>query len=143
MQLKNGKRGIILISYILLIFSIVMILYIFAFVIFKFQVTTKILSIRKDLFYISQNSVMALDKELLSYNEYNMDKHMLEELITKLIKNNYGNKVQLRNVEYNYKTNEITIEIDLLIKPIFSFGIIKEQKISLKETSKLKLMEVD
>ena len=70
-------------------FSIIMILYIFAFVIFKFQVTTKILSIRKDLFYISQNSVMALDKELLSYNEYNMDKYIMEELITKLIKNNY------------------------------------------------------
>lgn len=138
----NRKRGSIeifilamIIIFTCIILSAIFLLYI--------QINSVIYSIKSDLFYIAQNGYIAADYKELAYSNYKIDNKILEEKITELIRLNHPNyKIDINNIAYNQSTNNIIMDIDLVIEPIVLRKIIGDITLNIRENVKLKLMEV-
>ncbi len=141
MKLKNGKKGSLLLTYVVALFIVVLIIIIFVIFAFQISISSKILTIRKDLFYISQNCFMAFDKTALEYNEYIMDNTKMKEIVSDIIFKNYDGTVTLKDVSYDKNTNEVKISVNIKISPIIKTNYINEVIVPLEEKYKLKLME--
>lgn len=138
LQFKRGsiETFFIAILFILMIIamSVIYILYI--------QINTYIYPIKQDIFYIVQNAYMSLNKEKLSYYEYDINEFELNERITELMNLNYNN-VNVEKIEYNENSNEIEIIVLVNFKPILLTNQIGNVKLRIKDTIKLKMMEVE
>lgn len=138
----NRKRGsievVILTTTILLmciVFTAVFLLYI--------QINSCIYNIKSDLFYIAQNGYIAADYEELAYSNYKVDNIVLQEKITELLRLNHPNyTIYVDKINYDNVTNNIVIDIDLLIKPLVLKNLIGDIKLNIRENVKLKLLEV-
>lgn len=138
---KNYKKGnieilflTVLIFCIIIIISITYILYI--------QINTFVYPIKQDLFYIVQNSYMSLNKEKLSYYEYDINQEILNEKVSKIIKLNYNN-VDLEYLKYNKESGNVEIVVVVEIKPFVLSSQIGNIKLKIKDNIKLKMMEVE
>lgn len=137
------KSGNILQIYILLIFMIFMIVLIAYVIISKYYIESKINLVKKDLFYIGQDSAKsALDISKLSYSEYEINNEKLISSASKIIDMNYGMEVKLDTIKFLSNENKIYIKVILKLKNFLPFGS-EELNIPLDETMKLKLMEVE
>ena len=137
------KSGNILQIYILLIFMIFMIVLIAYVIISKYYIESKINLVKKDLFYIGQDSAKcALDISKLSYSEYDINNEKLISSASKIIDMNYGMEVKLDTIKFLSNENKIYIKVILKLKNFLPFGS-EELNIPLDETMKLKLMEVE
>ena len=142
MNLKNGKKGVVIV-YIMMLFLMLMLICIVSIIIFKMQISSKIFSIKKDLFYISQNCQMALDKNSLSYFEYKVDDKKINEIVKELLNKNYNGNVKLQSAKYNQSNNTINISVKVDIIPILNITNIESISIPITVSYKLKMMEVN
>ncbi len=139
MNLKIGNRGAIIPAYLVFLFSMVIIIYIFVILIFEIHTTSRITTIKKDLFYISQNCSLALDKERLEYNEYVMNDSLMRQIVTSILSKNYNDEVTLDDIKYDANNNTIFISVYVKLYPIIN--ITKEKYITkVSAEYKLKLM---
>lgn len=119
-----------------------LIITIFVILAFEINVASKIMTVRKDLFYISQDCQIALNIKNLEYNEYVMDKSVMKKIVSTIITKNYDGKVTLKEIDYDSNNNEIKISVNLLIEPIIKINKRKEIIIPIEAKYKLKLLEV-
>lgn len=139
--LNRGKGGTILPIYIIVLFIIIIMIFIFVIFAFKMTISSKVISVRNDLFYISQNCQMALNRSSLEYNEYVMDKNEMVKIAQKIIDKNYSGDVSLEYIDYDSTKNLIKIRVNLKVKPIIKIGNMEEKYVPIEGTYKLKLME--
>lgn len=134
------KKGNIEVFFITILFMI-LIISISVIYILYIQINTYIYPIKQDVFYIVQNSYMSLNKEKLSYYEYDVDAEELNQRIKNLIELNYDN-VEIEKINYNVDLNKIEITISVNIKPILLTNQIGNINLKINDTIKLKMMEV-
>lgn len=134
------KKGNIEVFFITILFMI-LIISISVIYILYIQINTYIYPIKQDVFYIVQNSYMSLNKEKLSYYEYDVDVEELNQRIKNLIELNYDN-VEIEKINYNVDLNKIEITISVNIKPILLTNQIGNINLKINDTIKLKMMEV-
>jgi len=138
----NSKRGSL---EIFILFITVIIMFIILTIIFLLyiQINSCVFNIKSDLFYIAQNAYIAADYEELAYSNYEIDVQILEEKIVHLLELNHPNyKFCINKIEYEYISKNVLIDINLLIEPIILNGLIGNISLNIKESVKLKLMEV-
>ena len=134
------KKGNIEVFFITILFMI-LIISISVIYILYIQINTYIYPIKQDVFYIVQNSYMSLNKEKLSYYEYDVDVEELNQRIKNLIELNYDN-VEIEKINYNGDLNKIEVTILVNFNPILLTNQIGNVNLRINDTIKLKMMEV-
>lgn len=134
------KKGNIEVFFITILFMI-MIISISVMYILYIQINTYIYPIKQDVFYIVQNSYMSLNKEKLSYYEYDVDAEELNQRIKNLIELNYDN-VEIEKINYNGDLNKIEVTVLVNFKPVLLTNQIGNINLKINDTIKLKMMEV-
>lgn len=117
----NNKKGNIVLA-IFPFFAILFIVVMFVIIIIYSQIITGVVSIKSDLFYIVQNSIIKLSKDDLSYGEYILDNNQLKNEIINLIEKSYmldknGNKITRSSGVIKIVVNEVeyyTKEVEVL-----------------------------
>lgn len=137
----NGKRGNIYIISVSL-FIVVLVFLTFTILMLNIQINSKIYSVKQDLFYIVQNSLLSLNNNDLALSYYDIDQQKLFDRISIIINKNYNGTVTLDKVVYNKVQNKVYIEVILKLKPIVFENRIKEVKLKIKDEVKLKLLEI-
>lgn len=139
---NKSKRGNVEIIF-LTIFVVILLIILSATYICYLQINSIIYPIKQDLFYIVQNSYFSLDKEELSYSNYEINEVELRMKIDRIISLNYPNKnVKIENVSFNKLTETVDIEIEIILRPIILSNKIGSLKIFMVDKIKLKNMEV-
>lgn len=138
----NKKRGNICIIWLSLFIVIFLIIFFNLFMSYV-QITTMIYPIRKNIFYVVQNSYFSANKEDLKYYNYVIDDKELYAKINSLITLNYKGKVKINKLKYDNQTNKVYINYSVYFNPIVFKNILGEQRIIVFEDNiKLKNMEV-
>lgn len=138
----GSKRGNVEI-FILSITILLMLVILTSVFLLHIQINTCIYNIKSDLFYISQNAYLAADHEELAYSNYEVNDELLSEKIEYLIKLNHSNyDFYINEIKYDYINKNVLININLLINPIVLKDMIGIISLNIKETVKLRLMEV-
>ena len=137
MKRKTGNVEIIFLMFIITV------LIIFSFVIYVLyvQITTYIIPIKQDVFYIVQNSYLALNQNNLEYDDYVINSNELEHKVNVILKKNHP-EAKVITILYDYNKNKVYIEIVINIKPIVLGDYIGNMNIKIKDEIKLKMMEV-
>lgn len=134
------KKGNIEIVFLLLLFTLLVIMS-FCIYILQIQVATYVLPPKQDLFYIVQNAYLSLDSGKLEYNQYDMDEQALKQRVEEILYLNY-HYCHLDQISYNQSEKTVDIEISVDIEPIVLKNYIGSLKRKIKDTIKLKTMEV-
>lgn len=115
---KKGHVNIFIPIGILLL----VIVFVITFLIY-FQVSTIINSVKKELFYIANNALIAMDEEALAYNDYNIDLNKMRYIIQNLLDRNKQrnvNRVSIMDLRFNSnnKKPHLYIKVKVEFKPI-------------------------
>lgn len=139
---KVKKKG----NVIVVLGIIIMIIVIVAGFFVTYQLNIIISSVKKDLFYISNNALVAMDFTELSYGVYkiNMDrtKEIMEELLNK--NKHIGiNKVTIKEIELMYKLGEphILSKIQVDFTPVINIGNKTSYTFELQENVAISLLQ--
>ena len=136
-----NKKGFI--TYFLVIFALIVIIILSSVNLIYLQMTNKITSLKKDLFYIVQNTYMMFDKNELSYDKYVVDNNKLKEKIEELLILNYPkDNIVIESVKYNSEENLVYISVKVEFKPVIFNKIFKDKYINISRKIKIKTMEV-
>jgi len=138
----NSRRGSVEV-FILAITVMTMFIILTTIFLLYVQINSCIFNVKSDLFYIAQNAYLAADYQELAYANYEINESILQEKITLLLQLNYPNyHFSINEIKYEYESNSVLIDINLLVKPIVLKRLIGNISLKLKENVKLKLMEV-
>ena len=137
MNSKKGHIEIIFLVFSLLIMSILL----FCVYILHTQITTSIVPVKQDLFYIVQNSFMSLKENSLEYNEYDVDETLLKEQVSSILERNYSN-CKLDNIEYDMNNKTVHVEVIANVKPVVLNRYLGNLNLRISDDIKLKMMEV-
>ena len=136
-----NKKGFI--TYFLVIFALIVIIIFSSVNLIYLQMTNKITSLKKDVFYIVQNTYMMFDKNELSYDKYVVDNNKLKEKIEELLILNYPkDNIVIESVKYNAEENLVYISVKVEFKPVIFNKIFKDKYINISRKIKIKTMEV-
>ena len=136
-----NKKGFI--TYFLVIFALIVIIIFSSVNLIYLQMTNKITSLKKDVFYIVQNTYMMFDKNELSYDKYVVDNNKLKEKIEELLILNYPkDNIVIESVKYNSEENLVYISVKVEFKPVIFNKIFKDKYINISRKIKIKTMEV-
>ena len=140
--IKN-KQGNMIISVgiimLVLIFAVTFLLY--------YQVNIITESIRQDLFYVSNNSILSFDREQLSYGQYIIDKNKTKEIMEYLLNKNYedGSVTDIKIIDLNitYEKDKVRLntKIKVKFKSVIAIGGKNEYEFKMKEQIKIALFE--
>lgn len=137
---KTNKKGnveilflTLIVFFLMVVFSVLYILYV--------QINTFVYPIKQDLFYIVQNAYLSLNKDELSYYNYDIDEYVLNDKVAQIIKLNYDD-VNLESLRYNKNTKNVEVIVNIKIKSIVLSNKIGNINLKVKDNIKLKMMEV-
>lgn len=125
----------------LLVILIVLLILTFCVYILYIQITTYIVPIKQDIFYIVQNAYFSLNNECLEYNDYEVDNNNLKSRVSEILLINYPES-KLEKIYYNSQENTVDIEMSVVVEPMILKNYIGNIKLKIKDTIKLKMMEV-
>lgn len=138
----NSRRGSVEV-FILAITVLTMFIILTTIFLLYVQINSCISNVKSDLFYITQNAYLAADYQELAYANYKINESILQEKIILLLQLNHPNyDISINEIKYEYESNSVLIDINLLVKPIVLKRLIGNISLKLKENVKLKLMEV-
>lgn len=138
----NNKKGNILVIWIC--FAIIVVIFIFfnIYVLYE-QIDMQINSVRKNIFYIVQNSFFSIDMDEFKYYSYKIDNNVMQDKISKLVYLNYHNRVNVESVSYDFNSNNVLIKYNINFYPVVFKNLIGENlKFNFVDNVKLKNMEV-
>lgn len=140
---RANKKGNIYIVFISICVILQILIFTGCFLIFM-QVNDQVYRVKQDIFYIVQNSYLALSQENLAYSNYTIDNYALTQKVNDILNLNYSDKsVEIKKLKYNLKTNRVEISYLIKIKPVALESLIGNINLNLKEEIKLKGMEVE
>ena len=138
----NNKKGNIIAS-LGIIITIVIIL---SFFLLYYQINTISNSIRKDLFYISNNLVIGMDKEELFLGNYKINIDKSKTIIESLLKKNhikgYVKDIIIEKISFDKDDNKIIVHITINVKfvPLIAIGSKREYHFKLKDDTRISLL---
>lgn len=128
--------------------SIVLTLLIFmCFFFLIFQVNTIKRSIKNDLFYLSNNAILGMNKEELYFSNYEINtdktKNILEDLLKKNHEKGYIKEIEIKDISFETKEDHIVIHLEIKVKfnPIIKIGSKETYEFFFKEDTKISLLE--
>jgi hypothetical protein len=137
---KTNKKGNIEILFLTLVIFFLMVVFSVLYILYV-QINTFVYPIKQDLFYIVQNAYLSLNKDELSYYNYDIDEYVLNDKVAQVIKLNYDD-VNLESLKYNKNTKNVEVIVNIKIKPIVLSNKIGNITLKVKDNIKLKMMEV-
>ena len=125
---------------------VVMILIIFSFFLLYFQINTINSRIRKDVFYASNNIIIAMDKNELAFSNYELSLSRAKEIVEDLLKKNnikengYITDIKVEDVSYNLSTKKLNIKTKVCFKPVVRIND-KDLTLFITEETKISLLQ--
>lgn len=139
----KNKQGNMIIAVglivLVLIFAITFLLY--------YQVNIITESIRQDLFYVSNSSLLSFDTSDLAYGKYTVDENKTKEIMEYLLNKNYQNgsvkEIKITNLDVIYEQDKVILdtEIKVKFKSVVIIGRKNEHEFKMKEQVKIALLE--
>ncbi len=140
--IKN-KQGNMVISVglivLVLIFAVTFLLY--------YQVNIITESIRQDLFYVSNSSLLSFDTSDLAYGKYTVDENKTKEIMEYLLNKNYQNgsvkEIKITNLDITYEQDKVKLDtkIKVKFKSVITIGGKNEHEFKMKEQVKIALLK--
>lgn len=123
----------------ILLFTLIYMLY--------FQVGVIKNSIREEVFYALMNGQVSLNKEELAFNNYEIDKNKLNDVLNLWVKETAKTKINVTEIKINElltnKGNDkVTLEIELLVSFIPIVKVSDKAKIKINEEIDLSLLKL-
>lgn len=124
---------------LVLIFAVTFLLY------YQINIITE--SIRGDLFYVSNSSLLSFDTSDLAYGKYTVDENKTKEIMEYLLNKNYQNgsvqEIKITNLDVTYEQNKVRLdtEIKVKFKSVITIGEKNEHEFKMKEQVKIALLE--
>lgn len=134
------KRGNVEIIFMLIVIILLFVLT-FSVYILYIQITTYVIPVKQDIFYIVQNAYLSLNKDGLEYSDYEINNYNLTKRVNEILKLNYP-KCELKTIYYIKSSNRVHVQVCVNIKPIILSGYIGDLKLNITDNIKLKMMEV-
>jgi len=126
---------------LVLIFAVTFLLY--------YQVNIITESIRQDLFYVSNSSLLSFDTSDLAYGKYTVDENKTKEIIEYLLNKNYQSgsvkEIKITNLDVTYEQDKVRLDAEIKVKfeSIITIGGKNEHEFKMKEKVKIALLEYD
>ncbi len=142
--IKNKQGNMIIavgLIVLVLIFAVTFLLY--------YQINIITDSIRQDLFYVSNSSLLSFDTSDLSYAKYTVDVNKTKEIMEYLLNKNYQNdsvkEIKITNLDVIYEQDKVRLdtEIKVKFKSVVTIGGKNEHEFKMKEQVKIALLEYD
>ena len=141
--IKNKQGNITVISVglilIVIIFAVTFLMY------YQINIITE--SIRQDLFYVSNNSLLSFDTSDLAYRKYTVDENKTKEIMQCLLNKNYSNgsitNIQITDLAITYEKNKVRLdtEIKVKFKSVITIAGKNQHEFKMKEQVKIALLE--
>jgi len=142
--IKNKQGNMIIavgLIVLVLIFAVTFLLY--------YQVNIITESIRQDLFYVSNSSLLSFDTSDLAYGKYTVDENKTKEIIEYLLNKNYQSgsvkEIKITNLDVTYEQDKVRLDAEIKVKfeSIITIGGKNEHEFKMKEKVKIALLEYD
>lgn len=141
----KNKQGNMIIAVglivLVLIFAVTFLLY--------YQINIITDSIRQDLFYVSNSSLLSFETSDLAYGKYTVDVNKTKEIMECLLNKNYQNgsvkEIKITNLDIIYEQDKVRLdtEIKVKFKSVVTIGGKNEHEFKMKEQVKIALLEYD
>lgn len=124
---------------LVLIFGVTFLLY------YQINIITE--SIRQDLFYVSNSSLLSFDTSDLAYAKYTVDVNKTKEIMEYLLNKNYQNsavkEIKITNLDIIYEKDKVRLdtEIKVKFKSVITIGGKDEHEFKMEEQVKITLLE--
>ena len=140
-----NKKGNVL----ALIGIIMLVIILLAMFILQYQINVIVRSIRNDLFYISNNVIVAMDKEELFLANYMINNENARMIIQDLMNKNhvreggYIKAIKVVDAYFNTKNKvpSMYVEIKVTFKPLIKIGNKSEYEFTMKENAMISLLQ--
>ena len=139
----KNKQGNMIIAVglivLVLIFAVTFLLY--------YQVNIITESIRQDLFYVSNSSLLSFNTSDLAYGKYTVDVNKTKKIMEYLLNKNYQNgsvkDIKITNLDVIYEQDKVRLdaEIKVKFKSVITIGGKNEHEFKMKEQVKIALLE--
>lgn len=110
-----------------------------------YQVNIITESIRHDLFYASNASLLSFDTQDLAYKKYTVDENKTKQVIEYLLNRNYtegeGNIINIKvtNLKVNYEQDKVILETQIQVTFRSVINLLGENKHSFKMNENIKI----
>ena len=140
--IKNKQGNMVIavgLIVLVLIFAVTFLLY--------YQVNIISESIRGDLFYVSNSSLLSFDTSDLSYGKYTVDENKTKEIIEYLLNKNYQSgsvkEIKITNLDVTYVHDKVRLDTEIKVKfeSVITIGGKNEHEFKMKEQVKIALLE--
>lgn len=140
--IKNKQGNMVIavgLIVLVLIFAVTFLLY--------YQVNIITESIRGDLFYVSNSSLLSFDTSDLAYGKYTVDENKTKEIMENLLNKNYQNgsvkEIKITNLDITYEQNKVRLDTEIKVKfeSVITIGGKNEHEFKMKEQVKIALLE--
>ena len=140
--IKNKQGNMVIavgLIVLVLIFAVTFLLY--------YQVNIITESIRGDLFYVSNSSLLSFDTSDLAYGKYTVNENKTKEIMEYLLNKNYQNssvtEIKITNLDITYEKDRVRLdtEIKVKFKSVITIGGKNEHTFKMKEQVKIALLE--
>lgn len=124
---------------LVLIFAVTFLLY------YQINIITE--SIRQDLFYVSNSSLLSFDTFDLAYGKYTVDVNKTKEIMEYLLNKNYQNgsvkDIKITNLDVTYEKDKVRLDTEIKVKfeSVVIIGGKDEHELKMKEQVKIALLE--
>ena len=141
-DIKNKQGNMVIavgLMVLILIFAVTFLLY------YQINIITE--SIRQDLFYVSNSSLLSFDTSDLSYGKYTVDENKTKEMMEYLLNRNYQNgsvkEIRITNLDIIYEQDKVRLdtEIKVKFKSVVTISGKVEHEFKMKEQVKIALLE--
>ncbi|CCZ56309.1 unknown [Clostridium sp. CAG:1219] len=142
MRCKYKKSGSINIIIVFILVSILITIFINVYVAYQ-QVNTMISPVKMDMFYIVQNAIISFNSNELMYYQYKVDNSKLKTKVEEIIKHNYNDRVNIKNLEYDMLKNQVKVEYTVIFEPVVFVNLLgKRVELKFIDYIKIKNMEI-
>lgn len=142
MRCKYKKSGSINIIIVFILVSILITIFINVYVAYQ-QVNTMISPVKMDMFYIVQNAIISFNSNEFMYYQYKVDNSKLKTKVEEIIKHNYNDRVNIKNLEYDMLKNQVKVEYTVIFEPVVFVNLLgKRVELKFTDYIKIKNMEI-
>lgn len=140
--IKNKQGNMVIavgLIVLVLIFAVTFLLY------YQINIITE--SIRQDLFYVSNSSLLSFDRSDLAYGKYTVDVNKTKEIMEDLLNKNYQNgsvkEIKITNLDVTYGQDKVKLDTEIKVKfrSVITIGGNNEHEFKMKEQVKIALLE--
>lgn len=111
-----------------------------------FQINMVTAALRKNLYFLANNAIVAMDNQELSYGVYSIDlekaKNIIQDLLNKTYKDNtFIKEIKVTNISFKeQEIPKLSLEVEVKFIPVIKAQGKEQYKFTMKEEVKMSLM---